>query len=599
MATTRDVIFRVGSKMGPGGLASLKAGLDMLSAMGKAVAEDIKGLDRFAQAWQRTNQQAVMMADSAAKGIIDTGKIIEGYNKLTQAGAKISDEQFRILTARAVDLSRAVGEDATEAFDRLTTGIAKGSVRALSMYGFKLKESSNLQELQTEAIKKMTDGYGDLNIKAATVSERLYSLNNDIDTAMGLMWEASGTSEKFSDALDGLSGAIGQFNTMLAESPNVMMDFIFSAKGITAYMVEIADNILWLISLIPGLDTGINKQRKMLTDIASGIWEENYIKRAQERQQRKESGIGTGTNIPRTTAPGKGGKKKSAKDEYSFYEGVQASVDERIAAMEMAREANEEWIESVEEAAKKEKEAYDASATGRLAWLENETNVAAYKQELHDQELVRIQEEQIMREEMGARQLTEMEKMLGAEARYGDASAKMWKTGWTAKASILGGVLTDLGVLMHSKSRAMFQIGKAAAISGTIIETASAAMKAYSSLASIPYVGPALGALAAIAVAAAGAVKVRQIRATQFEGGGDVAAGAIATPSLNATTPTATGTSPSYAPTAQEQKPIEVIIRLKDDTTSQLFEVFARENEKAKVDGRQGFAVERRVAGWG
>lgn len=65
---------------------------------------------------------------------------------------------------------------------------------------------------------------------------------------------------------------------------------------------------------------------------------------------------------------------------------------------------------------------------------------------------------------------------------------------------------------------------KAAAITETIINTYKAATGAYSALAPIPIVGPALGAVAAGAAVAAGMANVAKIRSAR-EQGGTVAAG--------------------------------------------------------------------------
>lgn len=81
-------------------------------------------------------------------------------------------------------------------------------------------------------------------------------------------------------------------------------------------------------------------------------------------------------------------------------------------------------------------------------------------------------------------------------------------------------ILTDLGTLMNSKSRAAFEIGKAAAIGGAMIDAFKAATGAYAALASIPYIGPALGAAAYAAALAAGFVQVQNIKSTSFGGGG-------------------------------------------------------------------------------
>ncbi len=71
-------------------------------------------------------------------------------------------------------------------------------------------------------------------------------------------------------------------------------------------------------------------------------------------------------------------------------------------------------------------------------------------------------------------------------------------------------------------SKEFFAIYKAAAISQAIIDTYKGATSAYSALAGIPYVGPALGVAAAAAAITAGLARVATIRAQEFgaaEGG--------------------------------------------------------------------------------
>jgi Tape measure protein len=74
-----------------------------------------------------------------------------------------------------------------------------------------------------------------------------------------------------------------------------------------------------------------------------------------------------------------------------------------------------------------------------------------------------------------------------------------------------------------------FAIAKAAAIAQATIDTYKAATGAYASLASIPYVGPALGAAAAAAAIVAGTARIAQIKSQQYSGayqyGGMIPAG--------------------------------------------------------------------------
>lgn len=80
----------------------------------------------------------------------------------------------------------------------------------------------------------------------------------------------------------------------------------------------------------------------------------------------------------------------------------------------------------------------------------------------------------------------------------------------------------QIAQLQHSQNSKMAAVGKAAAIAQAMINTYQSATAAYSAMASIPYVGPALGIAAAAAAIAAGLANVQQIRSqgTGFSDGG-------------------------------------------------------------------------------
>ncbi len=82
----------------------------------------------------------------------------------------------------------------------------------------------------------------------------------------------------------------------------------------------------------------------------------------------------------------------------------------------------------------------------------------------------------------------------------------------------MGFFMGQLGALMQTKSKAMFQIGKAGAIGEAIIETYLAAQRAYAAMAGIPIVGPALAAAAAASAIAVGMARVQAIKSTQYGG---------------------------------------------------------------------------------
>lgn len=108
---------------------------------------------------------------------------------------------------------------------------------------------------------------------------------------------------------------------------------------------------------------------------------------------------------------------------------------------------------------------------------------------------------------------TELKKRYGMQQVYS-------KFELAAVSSVLG----QVSQLMQSKSKKQFEIGKKAAIAQTLINTYQAAMGAFTSLSSIPIVGPALGAIAAAAAIAYGLGQVSRIRSQSFDGGGGGAA---------------------------------------------------------------------------
>jgi len=108
-----------------------------------------------------------------------------------------------------------------------------------------------------------------------------------------------------------------------------------------------------------------------------------------------------------------------------------------------------------------------------------------------------------------------------------------YEQNWQAQYQHTRGILTDMSVLMESHSKRAFKIGKAAAIAQAVVDTISSAQSAYKAMSGIPIVGPALGAAAAAAAIAAGAVRVQQIKRTQFSEGASVggsSGGAVSTP---------------------------------------------------------------------
>jgi hypothetical protein len=93
---------------------------------------------------------------------------------------------------------------------------------------------------------------------------------------------------------------------------------------------------------------------------------------------------------------------------------------------------------------------------------------------------------------------------------------------WKQLSSGTSGMFDNLSKLQNTHSKAAQKIGKAAAKAKIVTDTASAAMGAYSAMASIPFIGPALGIAAAAAAVLAGGIQLANVDKSD---GGAIAGG--------------------------------------------------------------------------
>ena len=105
-----------------------------------------------------------------------------------------------------------------------------------------------------------------------------------------------------------------------------------------------------------------------------------------------------------------------------------------------------------------------------------------------------------------------------SEADAAQARMQIWQQQQASQLKTAQTFFGNLQGLQSSHSKKIAAIGKAAAIAQALIETYKSATSAYSAMASIPYVGPALGIAAAAGAVALGLKNVAQIRAQNTSG---------------------------------------------------------------------------------
>ncbi|MNZ27347.1 hypothetical protein D3C78_445630 [compost metagenome] len=125
--------------------------------------------------------------------------------------------------------------------------------------------------------------------------------------------------------------------------------------------------------------------------------------------------------------------------------------------------------------------------------------------EAKELELVTKQQYQTLEEQMYAEHMARMQQI---EKVRQEAQLESWSSGF-------GQMSQDLFAFADTfaqENSAMFKVAQQAAIAQTIIQTYQSAQAAFAAMASIPIVGPGLGAAAATAAVAGGLARVAAIR---------------------------------------------------------------------------------------
>jgi hypothetical protein len=155
-------------------------------------------------------------------------------------------------------------------------------------------------------------------------------------------------------------------------------------------------------------------------------------------------------------------------------------------------------------------------ASGVLAeqqWQEEHARKLLALDSMLAQELISVEESE------NARAVIEQE---AANHRIAMAEAETARKQQLMQTLVSGtsNMLGNLAALQQTHDKRMQAVGKAAAKAKIVVDTAQAAMASYQSMAGIPYVGPYLGALAAAAAIAAGAVQLANVDKGSIGGGG-------------------------------------------------------------------------------
>jgi len=118
----------------------------------------------------------------------------------------------------------------------------------------------------------------------------------------------------------------------------------------------------------------------------------------------------------------------------------------------------------------------------------------------------------------GTAEIAALQSLLTALAMKKDWDlANNSKEAWNSRLMTIASVIDNIGQVLMQGNKDQFEAGKAMAITSTIISTYLGAQQAFTALAGIPIVGPALGVAAAAAAVVSGLARVSQIESQEYQ----------------------------------------------------------------------------------
>lgn len=445
------------------------------------------------------------------------------------------------------------GEEGSLAMQRIDPSTLKAAADEIDRFNLSLSEVDAAQvETANDAMSAVTTTVGGLiNKVAVELSPVLTALSNELLDAA----DASGVFDNFAEqAFDKVTQSAA---FVMDAVVGIQRVFVAAGKGVAVFALKVQTEMLKATEFILGGPTrAVNDLIRTINQLPGNVFnipEFNYppiVADLRDDLELSKKAVAEGMEDIRNefSKPLPGGQFLEFVKEAKA--AGRASAEALVAAREAAagegdgdgsglglsdaeRDSIATRLEAVRQAGETEIDELRRVFGERQAVLQEAYEAELISKMEHDQRQLEVEQE-------FQKGMTEIQKEAAeARQRVVDLENKQ-------RMAAVGKALGDLSTLMNSESRKMFEVGKAAAISQTILSTFEGAQKAYTALAGIPVVGPALGAAAAVAAIAAGTARVQAIRSQSFGGGG--APRQTATQSVNAaSTPTDSQNSgPTY-----------------------------------------------------
>jgi hypothetical protein len=489
----------------PIGKASIKLGAFGLAVEGaqKLMVPFIKALDQLA----------------STAGIVKTAD---------RVGLTTGRFQELAFAARSVGVDSETMADAIKDLGVKITDAANGATsyeEALNLVGLSSKELMNLPV--DEQFRRFADAMSQANdatrrFVADEINDSMFQLN-------GLLKEGSAGLDSMAKEARELNAVLSQTDLNTISEANKELEILKAgfdgllnevivalAPAMKAFLESTVDGLKelnkWLGISVPDTEKLADAQKRLL-DI-----EEKLASKGDRMSRSKAALLREQRDILKEIAD----IQRSIFEEEQATAPIQGPANQVITPFDFSKDELSKQFgkgkEGESDEAKEEEGLYEGQMEG-VPWIFTEEGLSQMES---------------WREEELRKQQEFNEALQGIDKAHQEYNRRLWESGWKGKTQIMSSALGSMTTLMNSENRKMFEVGKAAAIAQVAIDTPKAAMSAFSAMAGIPIVGPALGAVAAAAAIATGIGQLNNIKSQSFGGGGGGGAGSVVSPDAGA-----------------------------------------------------------------
>ena len=468
--------------------ARLNAALKSQGITSKYVCED---LDNYAKSLRTISG-------------IDDDVYKEGMRLLINFG--MLGDELKNATRAAYELSIGYGTDLRQSFQALARAYENGA-SSLTRYGVSVDNSKSKSEQFAAALEQIHDKYGDL---AGANADNLITKTQVLKEE----WQEfkEGTLEGLAPLLNSLISKANEFVESLSYMQNrtdeqKRYQRLLEEELRTKELLAKAESVE-KYGTNRGYITNLRERLAAIQNEMAAIEETNYKKLQQAKidkqlgeKQMKQAQERAAVEKKLQAEQEAAHKKQESQIQRlnDFRVNAEEQILQQIADLRNTADRNEFAALDA-----KNQQEYESKinflAMQIEAIREKEGNEVAAQSEKYEQLKILEEEYQSYLDESEAVQ-TERGMRLNALDEW-LASSK-----YQAQAN----ALNDISQLQNAKTKEMAVIGKTAAVTTATIDTYKAANSAYSAMAGIPIVGPALGAAAAAAAIAAGLMNVGKI----------------------------------------------------------------------------------------